>query len=139
MLAGLAYRPRWPVGLPAAFVTLIVATVCFAVAGLAVMTFVRSAQAVVGVTLGTLLPLAFISGIFVVGASFLPVVEAVSWIFPLRHRRRDDPVHRAGNLRPRVGSSGRAARMDAGRCDRPRAPIPLGGKETGHTARTSGK
>lgn len=85
VLAGLAYRPGWPVGLPAAFVTLIVATVCFAVVGLAVMTFVRSAQAVVGVTLGTLLPLAFISDIFVVGASFPPVVEAVSWIFPLRH------------------------------------------------------
>jgi ABC-type multidrug transport system permease subunit len=85
VLAGLAYRPGWPSGLPAAFVTLVVVTVCFAVVGLAVMTFVRSAQAVVGVTLGTLLPLAFISDIFVVGASFPPVIEAVSWLFPLRH------------------------------------------------------
>ena len=85
VLAGLAYRPGWPTGLPAAVVTLVVATVCFAVVGLAVMTFVRSAQAVVGVTLGTLLPLAFISDIFVIGASFPPVVEVVSWIFPLRH------------------------------------------------------
>jgi hypothetical protein len=72
----------------AAAATLVVATVCFAVVGLAVMTFVRSAQAVVGVTLGTLLPLAFISDIFVVGASFPPVVEAVSWLFPLRHAAR---------------------------------------------------
>ena len=82
VLTALVYRPA---GLPAAVVTLVVATVCFAVVGLAVMTFVRSAQAVIGVTLGTLLPLAFISDIFVVGASFPPVVEVVSWIFPLRH------------------------------------------------------
>jgi ABC-2 type transport system permease protein len=46
---------------------------------------VHSAQALTGVTLGTLLPLAFISDIFVIGASFPPVLEAVSWFFPLRH------------------------------------------------------
>ena len=85
VLAGLAYRPAWPPGLPAAVLTLVVAAVCFAVVGLAVMTFVRSAQAVVGVTLGTLLPLAFISDIFVVGAHFPTVLEWVSWLFPLRH------------------------------------------------------
>ncbi|HYN68546.1 MAG TPA: ABC transporter permease [Ornithinibacter sp.] len=85
VLAALVYRPPVPPGMPAAFVTLVVATVCFAVVGLAVMTFVRSAQAVVGVTLGTLLPLAFISDIFVVGASFPAVLETISWLFPLRH------------------------------------------------------
>jgi ABC-type multidrug transport system permease subunit len=88
VLAGLAYRPGWPSGMAAAVVTLVIATVCFAVVGLAVTTFVRSAQALVGVTLGTLLPLAFISDIFVVGASFPPVVEAISWLFPLRHAAR---------------------------------------------------
>lgn len=85
VLTAVAYRPPVPPGMPAAVVTLVVASVCFAVLGLAVMTFVRSAQAVVGVTLGTLLPLAFISDIFVVGASFPPVMEAISWFFPLRH------------------------------------------------------
>ncbi len=85
VLTGLAYRPGWPPGLPAAALCLVVATVCFGVVGLAVMTFVRSAQAVVGVTLGTLLPLAFISDIFVVGAHFPTVLEWVSWLFPLRH------------------------------------------------------
>ena len=85
VLAALAYRPALPPGMPAAVVTLVVASVCFAVVGLAVMTFVRSSQAVVGVTLGTLLPLAFVSDIFVVGASFPPVLEAISWAFPLRH------------------------------------------------------
>ena len=84
-LTAVAYQPPVPPGMPAAVVTLVVASVCFAVVGLAVMTFVRSAQAVVGVTLGTLLPLAFISDIFVVGASFPPVMEAISWFFPLRH------------------------------------------------------
>ena len=82
--AGLPAR-RVPPGLPAAAVVLVVAAVCFAVVGLAVMTFVHSAQALTGVTLGTLLPLAFISDIFVIGASFPPVLEAVSWVFPLRH------------------------------------------------------
>ncbi len=85
VLAGLAYRPERPPALAAAVLTLVIATVCFAVVGLAVMTFVRSAQAVIGVTLGTLLPLAFISDIFVVGAQFPTVLEWVSWFFPLRH------------------------------------------------------
>ena len=49
------------------------------------MTFVGSAQALTGVTLGTLLPLAFVSDIFVIGANFPPVLEAISWFFPLRH------------------------------------------------------
>ncbi|GAA2481701.1 ABC transporter permease [Terrabacter carboxydivorans] len=85
VLTAVAYRPARPAGLAAAVVTLLVATVCFAVLGMAVMTFVRSAQAVIGVTLGTLLPLAFVSDIFVVGAQFPTVLEWVSWLFPLRH------------------------------------------------------
>lgn len=85
VLAALLYRPAAAPGLPAAAVTLVVASTCFGVVGLAVTSFVGSAQAAVGVTLGTLLPLAFVSDIFVVGASYPPVVEWVSWIFPLRH------------------------------------------------------
>lgn len=85
VLAAAAYRPPVPSGMPAAVLTLVLATVCFAVVGLAVMTFVGSAQAVVGVTLGTLLPLAFVSDVFVIGASFPPALDAISWFFPLRH------------------------------------------------------
>ena len=85
VLAAVAYRPALPPGMPAAVVTLTAASVCFAVVGLAVTTFVRSAQAAVGVTLGTLLPLAFVSDVFVVGASLPPVLDAISWVFPLRH------------------------------------------------------
>lgn len=82
------YHPALPPGLPAAVLTLGVAAVCFAVVGIAVTTFVGSAQAVVGITLGTMLPLAFISDIFVVGAQLPPVLDVISWIFPLRHASR---------------------------------------------------
>jgi ABC-2 type transport system permease protein len=85
VLAALVFRPPVPAGLAAAVVVLAISAVCFAVVGLAVMTFVHSAQALTGVTLGTLLPLAFVSDIFVIGATFPPVLEAVSWVFPLRH------------------------------------------------------
>ena len=37
------------------------------------------------ITTVALLPLAFVSDIFVIGAQFPPVLEAVSWVFPLRH------------------------------------------------------
>ncbi len=82
------YRPALPPGLAAGITTLVVATVCFALLGVAVTTFVRSAQGVVGVTLGTMLPLAFISDIFVVGATLPPVLDIISWVFPLRHASR---------------------------------------------------
>lgn len=85
VLATVVFRPERPPGLAAAVLVLVLAAVCFAVLGLAVMTFVHSAQALTGVTLGTLLPLAFVSDIFVLGATFPPVLEAVSWFFPLRH------------------------------------------------------
>ncbi len=85
VLAAVVFRPPVPAGLAAAVVVLALSAVCFAVVGLAVMTFVHSAQALTGVTLGTLLPLAFVSDIFVIGATFPPVLEAVSWVFPLRH------------------------------------------------------
>jgi ABC-type transport system involved in multi-copper enzyme maturation permease subunit len=85
LLAALVFRPTRPPGLPAAAVVLTLSATCFAVVGLAVMTFVRSAQSLTGVTLGTLLPLAFVSDIFVIGASFPTVLEAISWFFPLRH------------------------------------------------------
>jgi ABC-type transport system involved in multi-copper enzyme maturation permease subunit len=79
------YDTPIPAAWPAVLVTVLLATVCFAVVGIAVMTFVRTASSLVGVTLGTLLPLCFISDVFVVGASYPPVVQGVSWFFPLRH------------------------------------------------------
>ena len=85
VVAAVLYQPEYPPGLPAAALTLVVATVCFAVVGLAVSTFAKSAQASTGIALGTLLPLAFISDVFVIGAEFPPVIDTIGWIFPLRH------------------------------------------------------
>ncbi len=88
VVAGLMYGTRVPAAWPAVLVTLLLATTCFAVVGIAVMTFVRSASSIVGVTLGTLLPLCFISDVFVVGVSYPPVLQGLSWFFPLRHATR---------------------------------------------------
>lgn len=76
--------PGWPVGL----LVFVVSATGFAIVGLAVASLVHSAQAVLGVTLGTLLPLCFISDIFVIGVDLPDVLDAVSWFFPLRHASR---------------------------------------------------
>jgi ABC-2 type transport system permease protein len=88
VVAGLMYGLGIPPAWPAALLTFMVATTCFAVLGLAVMSLIRSAEAVIGVTLGTLLPLCFISDVFVVGAAFPPMLDRISWLFPLRHATR---------------------------------------------------
>jgi ABC-2 type transport system permease protein len=88
VVAGLMYGVGIPPAWPAALLTFMVATTCFAVLGLAVMSLIRSAEAVVGVTLGTLLPLCFISDVFVVGVTFPPVLDRIAWLFPLRHATR---------------------------------------------------
>ena len=88
VVAGLMYGVGIPPAWPAALGTFVLATTCFAVLGLAVMSVIRSAEAVVGVTLGTLLPLCFISDVFVVGVTFPPVLDRIAWLFPLRHATR---------------------------------------------------
>lgn len=88
VLVGLMYGIPVPPAWPSALLTFLVATTCFAVVGLAVMSLVRRAEAVTGATLGTLLPLCFISDVFVYGATFPPVLDALSWVFPLRHATR---------------------------------------------------
>jgi ABC-type multidrug transport system permease subunit len=88
VLVAVMYRPPLPPAWPAALVTFVVASLCFGVLGVAVASLVRSAQAGIGIALGTLLPLSFISDIFVVGVTFPPVLDAVAWFFPLRHAAR---------------------------------------------------
>lgn len=85
VVGGLMYGTPIPAAWPAFLVTLVLSTICFGVVGLAVMTLVRTASALVGIALGTLMPLCFISDVFVVGASYPPVLQALSWFFPLRH------------------------------------------------------
>lgn len=88
VVAAVLFRPPVPPTWPGAVLTFVVATVCFAVLGLAVISLVRSAQAAIGVALGTLLPLSFISDVFVVGVTLPPMLDFVSWVFPLRHASR---------------------------------------------------
>ena len=88
LAVNLIYGTAIPQAWWSAVLVIVVAAVCFASIGLAVVSLVRSAQSVIGFTLGTLLPLSFISDIFVIGAPFPPVINAVSWFFPLRHATR---------------------------------------------------
>lgn len=85
VVAGFMYGIGIPPAWPAMLLTFLVITICFAVLGLAVMSLIGSAQAVIGVALGTLLPLCFISDVFVYGAKFPLLLDRVSWFFPLRH------------------------------------------------------
>lgn len=79
-------------GVPASWVGMVgvfvVVTVCFAVLGLAVLSLVARSQSVITVTLGTLLPLSFVSDVFMFGATFPDWLERLTWVFPLRHATR---------------------------------------------------
>jgi ABC-type multidrug transport system permease subunit len=59
--------------------------VCFTSLGLLISSMVGSPQAVIALALATLLPLSFVSDIFVAGVEFPPVMNAIGWTFPLRH------------------------------------------------------
>lgn len=84
-VAGFMYGVGIPPAWPAMLLTFLAATICIGVLGLAVMSLIRSAEAVIGVALGTILPLCFISDVFVNGATFPPWLDHISWFFPLRH------------------------------------------------------
>jgi len=85
-VAVLGYRvPVDAARLPALAVAFLLGVFCFAALGLAVLTLVRGAQAVIAVTLGTLLPLCFISDVFVVGVAMPQPLAAIADVLPLRH------------------------------------------------------
>jgi ABC-2 type transport system permease protein len=72
--------------LPAAIVTFIIGVGCFASLGLLVAGLVNSGEGATAVTNATLLPLAFISGIFLVPSDDAPSwVDTVANFFPLKH------------------------------------------------------
>jgi ABC-2 type transport system permease protein len=72
--------------LPALVLAIAVGSLCFAALGLAIVALMPAARSVLAVTLGTLLPLCFISEIFVVGDRPLPGwLTGVADVFPLRH------------------------------------------------------
>lgn len=75
-----------PAHLPAVLLTVLLGSLCFSALGLALAALLPRARSLVAVTLGTLLPLCFLSEIFVVGDQPMPgMVTAVADVFPLRH------------------------------------------------------
>jgi len=72
--------------LPAAIFTFLVGVACFASLGLLVAGLVNSGEAATAVTNATLLPLAFISGVFLVPSDDAPEwIDTVANVFPLKH------------------------------------------------------
>ncbi|HXV92744.1 MAG TPA: ABC transporter permease [Pseudonocardia sp.] len=71
--------------LPAAVVTLLVGIACFAALGMAVAAVLPTSQMVQAFTTGTVIVLGFVSEMFTGDADLPPVLDAVGWIFPLRH------------------------------------------------------
>ncbi len=86
--AGLVFDSPIPDRWWAVILVLVVASVCFTSLGLAVVALARTGQGVIGITLGSLLPLSFISDVFVVGADYPPLMDRIGWFFPLRHATR---------------------------------------------------
>jgi len=75
-----------PVRLPALVVGVLAGALCFSALGLAVVALLRSATSLVAITLGTLLPLSFVSDVFVVGDQPMPGwLAAIGDAFPLKH------------------------------------------------------
>ena len=85
-VAVVGYGVRIEIGqLPADLVAFAVSVSCFAALGFAALTLVRRSQALTPLTLGTLLPLAFISDVFVIGADLPRTLDVVGDILPLKH------------------------------------------------------
>jgi ABC-type multidrug transport system permease subunit len=69
----------------ATVLTFVLTICCFAACGLALVAVVDGPQAVIAATLSVLLPLSFISGIFIAVEEMPTVLNAIGWAFPLRH------------------------------------------------------
>ncbi|MEV4800370.1 ABC transporter permease [Nonomuraea sp. NPDC049421] len=70
---------------PALLLALLAGAACFTALGFAAVALVRSAAAVQLLGTGLLLALAFISDVILVGARLPAWLDAVGWVFPLRH------------------------------------------------------
>jgi ABC-type multidrug transport system permease subunit len=71
--------------LAAVALSLAVGVASFAALGLAVAALVRGATAVLALTNGLLVSLAFVSDVFVVAAAMPAWLDRIGWVFPLRH------------------------------------------------------
>lgn len=80
----------FPVTLPpstwlATTLVFVLAIVSFAACGLALVSLIDGPQAVIAVALCVLLPLSFISDIFISTPTLPTLLNAIGWAFPLRH------------------------------------------------------
>jgi ABC-2 type transport system permease protein len=74
------------VHIPALMLAIVTGSLCFGTLGLAIAALMPAARSVLAVTLGTLLPLCFVSEIFVIGDRPLPGwLTTIADVFPLRH------------------------------------------------------
>lgn len=71
--------------LPALLLTLLIGAACFTALGFAAVALVRNAAAVQLLGTGLLLALAFVSDVILIGARLPAWLDAVGWVFPLRH------------------------------------------------------
>lgn len=74
-----------PSAVPGVLATVLLGVACFTAAGALVASLVRTSQAANAITLGTFLPLAFVSDVFVIGGGLPAVLETVGEVFPLKH------------------------------------------------------
>jgi ABC-2 type transport system permease protein len=88
--------------LPAVLVTIVVGTACMGALGLAVAALSPNVQTFAVVALATLLPLSFISDIFIIGGDLPRWVEVAGWLFPLKHLANA----MAGAFNPTIPGSG---------------------------------
>lgn len=70
---------------PASLLAFVAATVCFTSLGLLLASLASSPTTVIAVSLATLLPLSFVSDIFINTVELPAAMSAVGWTFPLRH------------------------------------------------------
>lgn len=70
--------------MPAAALTIVVAAMSFSALGLAVAALAPSVQAAVAMANGIVIPLAFLSDMFVI-AELPPWLDTIGWLFPLKH------------------------------------------------------
>ena len=71
--------------LPALALGVVLTGACFGALGLALLTLCRRARSVNAITLGTLVPLSFVSDVFYIGAELPHQLQLVGDVFPLKH------------------------------------------------------
>ena len=114
----------------AIIVTLVLASACFSALGLALAMALPTMELTIAVSNGIVIPLAFLSDMFMMTGQMPDWLATIGWLFPLKHltarvRRRPQPLPLGLRLRARPPRRHRALGAGRGRGgDRPAAPGP---------------